>query len=51
VPFLQAEFALSDRAVSLHASAIAAGIFQKFRDQVSGIRHQKRQGAHLTSDP
>lgn len=26
VPFLQAEFALSDRAVSLHSSAIAVGI-------------------------
>jgi hypothetical protein len=35
VPFLQAEFALSYRAASLHSSAIAVGIFQK-----SGIRDQ-----------
>jgi hypothetical protein len=36
VPFLQAEFALSYRAVSLHSSVIAVGIIQK-----SGIRNQK----------
>lgn len=45
VPFLQAEFALSYRAVSLHSSAIAVGIILvgllgEVRYQISGIRYQ-----------
>ena len=38
VPFLQAEFALSYRAVSLHSSAIAVGPVSEVGHQALGIR-------------